>query len=414
MNCHGRASCVPAYARICSMKRLSAMGGRLSGFPVDRPATTSPLDFPSADGPARPAPAAGAAAAAPAVDGRAAWAIGPAVIGSMCAVALVAIVLNETILWPRLERAVAVEPSAVPALAPLRREAAWLELALLGATAAGAWLLSRRLARPVRAVSLRAGELALRYTGRALQADRNEMRSLNTAFTAMTAAMLAQFERLRGLHLDELQNSLELQRRYALMRLLRDLSAAAQESPSLLLTLERALEDIGGYLDWPIGRVLIAEGARDDDAARLRSLWFAPDSGRYAGFIEACDLLPMDPTTHGLIGRARVTGMPHWVTDLSRLEDWRRHELAERAGLKSAFVIPVSFAGRGSAYIEFFAGHRVEASAEMLELIEAIHAELWQAGERHGGDGIGPDPAGAARPAGTTDAEAAESMAASG
>ena len=35
------------------------------------------------------------------------------------------------------------------------------------------------------------------------------------------------------------------------------------------------------------------------------------------------------------------------------------------------------------AFIEFFSDHRVEASAEMIELIEAIQTELWRAGERN-------------------------------
>jgi len=55
-----------------------------------------------------------------------------------------------------------------------------------------------------------------------------------------------------------------------------------------------------------------------------------------------------------------------------------------RCGLKSGFVIPVAADGTVRAVIEFFSDHRVEASAEMIELIEAIQTELWRAGERNG------------------------------
>jgi len=277
------------------------------------------------------------------------------------------------------------EDAAAPGLAGARRQFGWIAALTLAVAALAGLLLARQLARPVRALSARAGELALRYTGHAVEHSRNEMHELLASFEAMTAAMLAQFERLQGLHLDEMQNSLELQRRYALMRLLRDLSSAAQESQTMQQTFERALEELGAYLDWPIGRVLILEEPRERKGAGHRSIWFSAERKRFTRFIAECDALPMDASAQGLIGRARITGMPHWVTDLSRLESWRRRDLAVQSGLKSGFVIPISVGGEVSAFIEFFADHRVEASAEMIELIEAIHTELWQAGERHQG-----------------------------
>jgi HAMP domain-containing protein len=303
-----------------------------------------------------------------------------ALTATMAAVALVPILLYNGLVLPRFGQAASAAQQA-----SAWRLSAWAALLTLAVAAAAAMWLTRRLARPIRALSARAAELALRHTGRAIATDRNEMRQLQASFTAMTAALLAQFERLRSLHLDEMQNSLELQRRYALMRLLRDLSTVAHESGSLQQTLEHALEEIGGYLDWPIGRVLIVEEVHSAAQLRLRSIWFAPDRARHARFIAACEALPMDPSDRGLIGRARATGMPHWVTDLSRLDGWRRQEAASQCGLKSGFVIPVSTPGAGCAFIEFFTDHRVDASAEMVELIEAIHTELWQAGERHRG-----------------------------
>jgi hypothetical protein len=55
--------------------------------------------------------------------------------------------------------------------------------------------------------------------------------------------------------------------------------------------------------------------------------------------------------------------------------------MAVRSGLKSGFAIPIPGDGSTHAFIEFFSDHRVEASAEMIELVDAIHTELWQAGQ---------------------------------
>ena len=232
------------------------------------------------------------------------------------------------------------------------------------------------LKRPIRALASRAEQLAVRYTGHAVQRSRNEMQDLVVSFEAMTGALLAQIERLKGLHLEELQNSLELQRRYALMRLLRNLSTAALECEHHEQLLERAVEELGGYLDWPIGRVLIvADGSE-------RSVWFVGQADRFAAFIAASEGLGGERCPHGLIGLAGATGMPHWATDLDRLRQWQRHEVAVQSGLKSGFAIPIPGDGSTHAFLEFFADHRVEASAEMVELIDAIHTELWQAGQR--------------------------------
>ena len=247
------------------------------------------------------------------------------------------------------------------------------------------WLMTRHLIAPIRALTARAEEMAQRHAGRALVQRGNEFDALVAAFDAMTEALLAHSERLKRAHLNELQNSLELQRQYALMRLLRGLAAAANESDSVEQALERAVEEIGQYLDWPVGRaVLLAEG---EDAQGVRaaagSLWFVRDRMRYAPFIELSEHLGAARRAVGLTGRAYSSGMPLWVTDLANMADFTRREAALACGLKTALVIPVIARGHITALVEFFADHRVEASAEMLELVEAIGVELSRVAERH-------------------------------
>jgi len=269
-----------------------------------------------------------------------------------------------------------------PVLVAARRQLGWIAVLTLAVAALAGLMLARRLTGPIRKLAARAEELAVRYTGHAVHRGRNEMQALTAAFDAMTRALLLQFKRLEDMHLDEMQNSLELQRRYALMRLLRDLSTAAHECESLEQIYERALDELGAYLDWPLGRVLFIENAQEPGQSPQRSVWFATKRERFAHFISVSESLPPDASPHGLIGRSSITGMPHWVTELSRLDAWRRRDLAVQSGLKSGFVIPIAAAGANRTFIEFFSEHRVEASAEMIELIEAIHTELWQAGER--------------------------------
>ncbi len=255
-------------------------------------------------------------------------------------------------------------------------------ITLAGAALIGA-LLAHYVVRPIRRLAESAEELSLRYAGRAPARRGGEFERLVAAFETMTEALLGHSERLRRAHMNELQNGLELQRQYALMRLLRGLAAAANECVTVEQALERALHEIGEYLDWPVGRaaLLPVEGGGEDQPAR--SLWFVRDAGRYEAFVAATESATIRRSVHGLIGRAYISGIPHWVSDLAQLAEWDRRDAALAAGLKTGVVIPVTAHGHVSAFIEFYTDHRVEATAEMLDLVEAIGAELSRVAERH-------------------------------
>ena len=138
---------------------------------------------------------------------------------------------------------------------------------ILATIAAGLYL-TRYLIAPVKELTERAEELSRRFAGRPAARRGDELDSLVGSFEAMTTALLSHSDRLARAHKSELQNSLELQHQYAQMRLLRGLAAAANEGDSVEETLERALREIGAYLDWPLGRVaLLQEGVTRGAAA---------------------------------------------------------------------------------------------------------------------------------------------------
>jgi hypothetical protein len=340
------------------MIRNTGMGGKRRDKAVAGPIFADPLSFPNADGPGPSLGTPGSPDPVPRPAATHPWPITPVLTGALCAIAGLSIALHDG----------------------LGLRASWVAALTLAIAAPAGLVLARRLNRPIQVLSARAEQLAVRYTGRAVGHGRNDIENLVAAFDAMTGALLGQLERLKGLHLEELQNSLELQRRYALMRVLRNVSTAALECHQLEQVLERTVDELGGYLDWPIGRVLIVGDPVEGRGPAHRSVWFVGEPERFASFVSASEALGAEYCAHGLIGLAGTTGMPHWVTDLDRLGQWQRHDVAVQSGLKSGFVIPIAGDGSTHAFLEFFADHRVEASAEMIELIEAIHSELWQAG----------------------------------
>jgi two-component system sensor histidine kinase/response regulator len=251
------------------------------------------------------------------------------------------------------------------------------------ATIIGGVYLTRHLIRPIKTLTDRAEELSLRYAGGTVQHKGDELDSLVSSFDAMTTALLSHSDRLSRAHIAELQGSLELERQYALMRLLRGLAAAANESDSVERTLQRALTEIGNYLEWPLGRVALLPDDLEDRSLPPRSLWYAPDAERFRQFIDISNGIPIVPSPSHLIGRAYLSGVPSWVSDLSRMTEWNRLEVALASGLQTGVVIPVMAHGHVTAFIEFYSDHRVEATNAWLELIEAIGAELSRVAERH-------------------------------
>jgi PAS domain S-box-containing protein len=253
---------------------------------------------------------------------------------------------------------------------------------------------ARTLRRPLLRLIEQSRALTARYSGVIPAADRCEMATLAKSVDAMTTALIREAEDARHAYRAEARTSHDLQRQYALMQMLRNLACVANQCGSLEAALRSSLEEIGAYLDWPIGRLLVVRGRGDGVSEEIVSHWHvpgndqpgghangpagAPAKGRFAALMAECGRAPADCARTGLVGRARESNLAHWITDLERLEDWPLRAAARDCGLRTGFVIPVAATPQTMAFVEFFSDHRIEASAEMLELVEAISVELWR------------------------------------
>ena len=272
-----------------------------------------------------------------------------------------------------------------------RHGATWSESALAGLAlaslgAAYAIWQARRLVGPMKKIIARADLLAARYCGQVPVRSRCEVSTLVHSFDAMTAALLSHAQTSRQLYAAEAQNALDLQRQYALMQMLRNLASAANDGEPLDAALKNSLREIGTYLDWPIGRLVLVTRKKAGEIESVQSYWYAPDPKRFSAFIDACSASCAQAESTGLIGHAQESHLSHWVSDLGRMQDWSRRVEALACGLRTGFIIPISAGPDMTAYVEFFADHRIEASAEMLELVEAISVELWNTANRYQSD----------------------------
>ncbi len=242
---------------------------------------------------------------------------------------------------------------------------------------------ARSLARPLDAMRAHFGELARRLHEDAAPAGRSEVLALANALDAFTLALTRSAEQDRQRLRAEEQNGLDLQREYALMQMLRNLASVANQGESLEKALQGSLREIGEYLDWPIGRLVLMDARALNTAPKQQQHWYVRDQDRFAAFMEAAERAPFDAAGSGLIGRALETNLSHWISDVARLADWSEREAALACDLRTGFVIPIALGTGHSAFVEFFSDHRIDGGAEMLELVEAISVELWRTANRY-------------------------------
>jgi PAS domain S-box-containing protein len=254
-------------------------------------------------------------------------------------------------------------------------------LALVAITAGVAWHQANDVALVLRRVAARCAERARSITGNAPAEGRCETVSLARAFDALEAAERLQAERNRERAEIETQNGLDLQRQFALMQMLRNLASAANQGEPLERALQNSLREIGDYLDWPLGRLVLVR-RRPGESEEVRNHWYAPDRARFASFIEVSEGARWGDGA-GLIARAQESNLSHWISELGRMEHWPPRMSAQACGLRTGFVIPIASGSDTGAYLEFYSDHLIEASAEMLELVEAISVELWHTANRY-------------------------------
>jgi PAS domain S-box-containing protein len=260
---------------------------------------------------------------------------------------------------------------------------------VLALAAAIARIQARAILAPLQLITTRCEQLALRHCAEPLPRTRTEMGALAVAFDAMCAAMGRSVDQACETARDEASTSVQLQRQYALMQMLRNLASMANSGEPMERALENSLREIGAYLDWPLGRLLLVSqgaAAHPKTDAQWQSHWHCPEPARFGQFIDAASDSKFAPDGAGLIGRARRTNLSHWVSDLSQLADWPQRDAALACGLRTGFIIPVAACGDTMAFVEFYSEHRIEAQAEMLELVEAISVELWRTANRYQAD----------------------------
>ena len=162
-----------------------------------------------------------------------------------------------------------------------------------------------------------------------------------------------------------------LQTQYRVTRLLAEsnsIEAAAMELPRI----------VGEQLDWDLGGFWLA----DDEVDRLRCVAIWQRRPNDTGAFETAARGMLLGRNEGMPGRAWVSGAPLWIEDITREQDFPRRAVAEAAGLRGAFCVPIRDSGGAIGAIEFLSTASRPPDNSLLTVAATIGDQTGQFIER--------------------------------
>lgn len=170
----------------------------------------------------------------------------------------------------------------------------------------------------------------------------------------------------------------ELQRKTDLIKLLNEISMAANEATTFEEAMNVSLDKICSYTEWPVGHVYILDSAGTLSPTKIWSL-------KYPEKFQTFKEITQDTIFKkgiGLPGRVLRDGKPHWIVDVTKDENFPRAKAAKNIGVKGAFAFPVLEQERVVAVLEFFSENAEELDPPLMDAIGNLAIQLGRVTER--------------------------------
>jgi PAS domain-containing protein len=140
----------------------------------------------------------------------------------------------------------------------------------------------------------------------------------------------------------------------------------------------RAFQTICESLDWDIGALWHMD--REAQVLRYGESWHRPSLGLLA-FVDASRSYTFAPGI-GLPGPVWTSKEPAWIIDVTQNAHFPRAPMAAKAGLRSAFAVPLRLRSGILGVMEFSSRKRRPPDDEILQMVATLGSQLGQFLER--------------------------------
>lgn len=163
----------------------------------------------------------------------------------------------------------------------------------------------------------------------------------------------------------------------ALLALLQQVTAAANQASRLEDAAQTCLIGVCDLMGWPVGHLYLREGARLVPSES----WHLADPERYQAFRDLTMQSTFQPG-EGLIGRVAAEGRSIWVEDVTADASFKRRLDGSPDPLRAAFAFPILTGHEVAGVLEFLAPVALSPQPGLQEIVSQIGIQLGRVIER--------------------------------
>lgn len=171
-----------------------------------------------------------------------------------------------------------------------------------------------------------------------------------------------------------------LERNNALIKLLQEVSVAANEANDVESALQFAIQRVCEFTGWDIGHVYLLP--RKETPEIVSSVWYTESPERFDKFRSISNRMRFTENSQSLVYRVISSERAEWTGDVGNKLGPVRAQLAESSGIKAAYAFPVITQQQVSAVLEFFSTREIEPDQALLSTIANIATQVGRVIER--------------------------------
>lgn len=164
------------------------------------------------------------------------------------------------------------------------------------------------------------------------------------------------------------------------VRLLHDVSSAANEADTFENAIQVCLDKICNLTGWALGHLFVPTSTSPPDLEST-PIWYLKDQDKLGKFREVTDSHGIK-YGEGLSGMVLATGKHTWVREIAKDPRSRHERFRGDFGIISGFAFPVLIGKEVVGVMEFFSTHPVPPDQRLLDVVDQIGTQLGRVVER--------------------------------